>query len=123
MPMRRAFLALTVAAAFTTPAFAANYPVSGAWGESASTDKGPIDCSGKRVITFKGNQRTDSKGGVPSYRNYSVTQEGPANYRIVDEFDTAQIRAMATLTLKQVDADHLEVTFLPGGTVKLQKCK
>jgi hypothetical protein len=113
-------LALTALAA---PALAADYPVSGKWGQSTSSEKGPIDCSGKRVISFNGNQRTDSNSGVPAYRNFSVTRQGPSSYRIVDEFDTGQIRARATLTLRQVDDDHIEINQIPGGTVKLQRCK
>ena len=40
------------------------YPVQGRWGQSASSEKGAIDCANKRVIEFIGNQRTDSNGGV-----------------------------------------------------------
>lgn len=121
--MTRAILAMALTAALVAPAIAADYPVSGKWGQSTSSEKGPIDCSGKRVISFNGNQRTDSKGGVPSYRNFSVTREGPSNYRIVDEFATGQIRARATLTLRQVDDDHIVIDQIPGGSVKLQRCK
>jgi hypothetical protein len=42
------------------PALADSYPVSGRWGQSTSSAKGAIDCSDVRVITFNGNQRTDS---------------------------------------------------------------
>ena len=111
--------ALTVA----TPAVAASYPVSGKWGESTSTEKGAIDCSGKRVIGFNGNQRTDSKGGVPAYRNRTVETSGNG-YRITDEFTTGQIsNGRTTFTLKQVDADHLEMTQQGGALLKLQRCK
>jgi hypothetical protein len=111
---------LTLAA----PALADTYPVSGKWGESNSSEKGPIDCAGKRIIAFSGNQRTDSKGGVPAYRNKTVTQTGTGTYRAVDEFSTGQIQgAHVTYTLRQVDADHLQMAMSPGGTVNLQKCK
>jgi len=65
--------------------------LSGVWklGESTSSDKGAIDCSGKRVITFNGNLRTDSQGGMPDFRNESITTAGPTRYRVVDEFTTA----------------------------------
>ena len=43
---------------------AGTYPVSGRWGQSTSTEKGPIDCSKLRVISFSGNQRTDSNSGA-----------------------------------------------------------
>ncbi len=29
----------------------------------------PIDCNGLRVIEFSGEERADSAGGMPSYRN------------------------------------------------------
>jgi hypothetical protein len=61
---------LLAAVPVATPTLAASYPVSGQWGESASAAKGAIDCKGKRVIAFNGEQRTDSKGGVPTYRNF-----------------------------------------------------
>jgi hypothetical protein len=48
-------------------------------------------CTSKRVIDFTGNQRTDSNGGVPAYRNQSVVPEGPSTFRVVDEFSTGQI--------------------------------
>lgn len=60
--------------ALAVPALADSYPVSGAWGQSTSLAKGGIVCAGKRVITFNGDQRTDSKGGVRAYRNKSVTR-------------------------------------------------
>ncbi|AXK83512.1 hypothetical protein DW352_25085 [Pseudolabrys taiwanensis] len=120
---RAAFLVL-LCATLAGPAMAASYPVSGRWGESASTDKGPIDCTGKRVIEFTGNTRTDSKGGVPAYRNKSITPEGNARWRIVDVFTTGQIsNAAVTYTLVQVDPDHIALDLQKGGTLKLQKCK
>ncbi len=62
------------------------------------------------MIDFNGDQRTDSNGGVPAYRNHSVTADGPSAYRVVDEFTTGQIsNAHTTYTLRQVDADHIEM--------------
>lgn len=108
--------------ALAAPAQAATYPVSGNWGVGAPPTKGAVDCSKLRVIGFNGNQRTDSKGGVPTYRNVSVTTSG-ATYRVVDEFTTGQISsAHVNFTLRQIDADHLEMT-QSGGTLKLQRCK
>src|SRR5260221_14481784 len=103
---------------------AGGYPVSGRWGQSASSEKGAIDCGNKRVIEFKGDQRTDSNGGVPGYRNVSVTQQGPMRYRIVDTFTTGQIsNGHVSYTLSEVDADHIELNKQPGGMLKLQRCK
>ena len=104
-------------------AMAQVYPVQGRWGQSTNSENGAIDCVGKRVIDFIGNQRTDSNGGVPSYRNRSVTAEGPSSYRIVDEFTTGQISAGHTsYILRKVDPDHIELV-LEGGALKLQRCK
>jgi len=122
--MSRAALLVLLSTAFAAPAFAANYPVSGKWGESSSADKGPIDCSGKRVIDFNGNIRTDSNGGVPAYRNKSVTPEGDARWRIVDVFTTGQIsNADVTYTLVKIDPDRIALDLAKGGTLKLQRCK
>jgi hypothetical protein len=120
--MRRTIPLAILLAVLAVPALADSYPVSGRWGQSASSEKGPIDCSGKRVIAFNGNQRTDSKGGVPAYRNKSVTAAG-SNYRVVDVFTTGQINnARSSYTLRQVDADRIEMSG-QGGTLKLQRCK
>ena len=114
-------IALTTLAA---PALAQSYPVSGQWGQSASTNKGAIDCAGKRVITFSGNQRQDSNGGVPAYRNKTVTQEGTASYRVVDVFTNGQVNnASVRYTLRKVDDDHIEMQQQQGGTIKLQRCQ
>ena len=103
---------------------AGSYPVSGKWGQSASTDKKPVDCSTLRVIAFNGDQRTDSKGGVPAYRNRTVEAAGSRQYRVVDEFTTGQIgNAKVNYTLRVVDADTVEMMLEKGGTVRLRKCK
>jgi|SRR5580704_5997780 hypothetical protein len=110
-------------AALALPALADSYPVNGPWGQSSSSENGAIDCSGKRVITFNGNQRQDSKGGVPGYRNKSVTAEGSSSYRVVDQFTSGQIsNGSVSYTLRQVDNDHI-VMQQQGGTIKLQRCK
>jgi len=120
--MRKMILPAILLCALAMPALADNYPVSGSWGQSTSSEKGPIDCSGKRVVTFNGNQRTDSNGGVPAYRNKSVTAAG-SNYRVVDVFTNGQINnAQSAYTLRQVDADHIEMSG-QGGTLKLQRCQ
>ena len=121
--MRTPILTALLLGALAMPAQAQVYPVEGKWGQSASTEKGAIDCTDKRVIEFSGDQRTDSNGGVPAYRNVSVASEGPSSYRIVDEFSTGQISAGRTsYTLRKVDPDHIEMNS-SGGTVTLQRCK
>jgi|SRR5665213_69422 len=115
-----AFASLALAA----PAFADAYPVSGKWGLSTSTEKGPIDCGKLRVINFNDGQRTDSNGGVPAYRNRTVRTEGPNRYRVEDEFTSGQIaNAHVNYTLHKVDDDHLEMNQQKGGMLKLRKCK
>lgn len=115
-----AFGALVLAA----PALAGTYPVDGKWGQSASTEKKPIDCGKLRVIAFNGGQRTDSRGGVPAYRNRSIDSTGGGLYRVVDEFTTGQIgNAKMNYTLRIVDTDTVEMILEKGGTLRLRKCK
>ena len=112
------------AVALASPASAGTYPVGGKWGQSTSVEKGPIDCGKLRVIGFNGSQRTDSKGGVPAYRNRTVSNTGAGQYSVVDEFTTGQIgNAHVNYTLRIVDAETLELTMQQGGTLKLRKCK
>jgi hypothetical protein len=118
------FLAcLLGAAALAAPAQAATYPVSGRWGPAVAGRQGAIDCSGKRVIAFNGDTRTDSKGSVPGYRNRSVTANGSSQYRVVDEFTNGQVNnARTSYTLRLIDADHIDMQ-MQGGTLKLQRCE
>jgi hypothetical protein len=121
--MRKTFLSAMLLGALVLPALADNYPVAGPWGQNTSSAEGAIDCSGKRVIAFNGNQRTDSKGGVPAYRNKSVTG-GPSRYRVVDVFSNGQVNnAQVIYTLSLVDADHIQMNLQSGGTLNLQRCE
>jgi len=121
--MRKAILFGLLTAALAAPAMGATYPVSGRWGQSASSTQGAIDCSGKRVVSFDGNQRTDSGGSVRAFQNRSVTADGPSQYRVVDIFSNGQISTGHTsYTLRLVDDDHI-VLQLQSGTLKLQRCK
>ena len=117
----RLSLALALIVTLSTAALADSYPVQGRWG-AGQPSKDPVDCSNLRVIAFNGDQRTDSRGGVPGYRNVSVTPSSGGS-RVVDEFNTGQIRARATFTLRQVDANNVEMDQQPGGLLKLQRCK
>ena len=110
--------------ALAAPTFAAGYPVSGKWGQSTSSNKGPIDCGKLRVIEFKGDQRSDSNGGVPAYRLKTISAEGPKKYRVTDVFTSGQINnAQASYTLTLIDDDHIALNMQPGGQIKLQRCK
>lgn len=121
--MRKIVLSTLLCAALSAPALAASYPVSGKWGESTSSAPGAIDCSDKRTVSFSGDQRTDSNGGAPAYRNDSVTANGPARYRIVDTFANGQVNnAHTEYTLQKIDADHI-VLHMQSGTLTLQRCQ
>jgi hypothetical protein len=122
--MRKTIPLAILLTALAVPALADSYPVDGQWGQSASSENGAIDCSGKRVITFNGNQRQDSNGGVPAYRNKSVTAESSSSYRVVDQFTSGQIsNGSVSYTLRQVDDDHIVMQQQQGGTIKFQRCK
>jgi hypothetical protein len=122
--MRITVLSALLLTALTAPSQAQVYPVEGKWGQTTSSTKGTIDCNDKRVIEFNGDQRTDSNGGVPAYRNQSVSPEGSSSYRVVDEFSTGQISAgHSTYVLRRVDADHIEMSMQQGDSLKLQRCK
>ena len=122
--MRTATLSAILLSIFAGSALAQVYPIEGRWGESASSEKGVIDCTGKRVIAFAGDQRTDSGGGVPAYRNQSVTSQGASSYRIVDEFSNGQISAgHVSYALRKIDSDHIEIVMQEGGSLKLQRCR
>jgi hypothetical protein len=121
--MRKAILVTMLTAALAAPALAADYPVSGRWGESTSSKPGAIDCTGKRVIDFTGNTRTDTGGSVRGFQNRSVIADGSGQYRIVDIFSNGQIsNGQLSYTLRQIDADHIELQ-MQGGTVKFQRCE
>jgi len=122
--MRTATLSAILLSIFAGSALAQVYPIEGRWGESASSEKGVIDCTGKRVIAFAGDQRTDTGGGVPAYRNQSVTSQGASSYRIVDEFSNGQISAgHVSYALRKIDPDHIEIIMQEGGSLKLQRCR
>ena len=122
--MRTTILVALLITALATPALAQTYPVSGRWGESSNSEKGTIDCTGnRRIIGFFGNQRTDSNGGVPEYRNVSVQSVGQSDYRIVDEFSNAMVSAgHVEYTLRKIDSDRI-VMNQSSTVLNLQRCK
>jgi hypothetical protein len=122
--VHKTILSALLFAALAAPASAASYPVSGQWGQSPAGKQGTVDCAGKRVIAFNGNQRTDTTGGVRAYRNRSVTADGPSQYRVVDEFTNGMISDGHTAyTLRVVDNDHIELRSQQGGNLTFQRCK
>lgn len=122
--MRTTILTALLVTVLATPALAQSYPVAGKWGESTSSEKGPIDCTdNRRVIDFSGNQRTDSNGGVPTYWNRSVQSVGQSDYRIVDVFSNGQVSdGQSEYTLRKIDSDRI-VMNQSGTALNLQRCK
>jgi len=121
--LAKTILGIGIASAIALPALAASYPISGAWGESTTTGKDKVDCTKVRVIDFRGEQRTDTKGGVNAYRNVSVNPNGAKTYKVVDQFSNGQIKdGRVTYTLKQTADDRIEMNLDKGGTLKLQRC-
>src|SRR5262252_5882484 len=109
------FIAVVLITLACAPALADSYPVTGRWGEMSSGPPGPVDCGSKHVIDFKGSERTDNRGGVPAYRNKSITALGSKQWRVVDYFTSGQIRnGTVSYTLRLADADHLEMDLQRG---------
>ena len=122
--MPRLLLVACALAALTAPALADVYPVDGRFGVVTSFTDKPLDCKGKRIVAFAGDQRTDTGGGVPAYRNRSVKADGASRWRITDIITTGQIsNANAIYTLRVVADGRLDMTMQPGGLLRLQRCK
>lgn len=98
------------------------YPVSGKWTYENPQAEGPAQDCGRRYMTFQGAQRFDTGGGVPSYRNVSVRDNGDDTYQIVDEFASGQINAWSNYTLRKIDDDHIVID-VAGKTILLRRCQ
>jgi len=122
MPRPGFFLTAITLLASITGAPAAGYPVGGRWTHDYSTEAGPARECGSRYMEFAGLERFDTGGGVPSFRNVSVTSAGAARFQIVDEFTTGQINARLEYVLHLIDADHIELTLASGPTILLRRC-
>jgi hypothetical protein len=114
-----AIVALPIIAGF---AVADSYPVSGKWTYDNTAGEGPAKECGKRYMDFRGERRFDTGGGVPDYRNRSITQDGD-NYSLVDEFNTGQIQARLNYNIRRVDNDRIELKLPANKTVKLRRCE
>jgi hypothetical protein len=76
------------------------------------------------VIEFSGEQRTDSAGGVPGYRNNWIRPQSERRYRVADWFSNGQVRnGQVFYELRVRDADRLEMILDRGGTLRLQRCE
>src|SRR6478672_8480950 len=124
--MVRIFLAvgaIALADIWPQAAPAASYPVAGRWTYDHATESGPAKNCGTRKMEFQAMRRLDSVGGVPEYRNLSVTQTSPSSYQVVDEFFTVQIRGRMEFTLRILDPDHIEIHLMRAGkTFTLRRC-
>lgn len=65
-------------------------------------------------MEFRGERHFDTGGGVPEFRNKSVTKDGASSYRVVDEFATGQIHSGTNYTFCQLDPDHVELRMTTG---------
>jgi hypothetical protein len=102
---------------------AGSYPVTGRWTYDHALESGPAKNCGTRKMEFQGARRLDSVGGVPEFRNLSVTPTSPSSYQVVDEFFTVQIRGRMEFTLRIVDPDHIEIHLTRAGkTFTLRRC-
>ncbi len=114
-----AIVSLPVIAGF---AVAGSYPVSGKWTYENTVGEGLAPECGARFMEFVGERRFDTGGGVPDYRNLSVSRSG-AEYRLIDEFTTGQIRARVDYTMRLLDGDHIELRLPQGKTFVLRRCQ
>ncbi len=122
--MLRALPLVALLAFASVPALADTYPVSGHFGVVPSFTDKPLDCTARRIIAFNGNQRTDSNGGVPAYRNRTVRADGTGRWKVVDIITTGQINnANAVYTLHVVADGRVEMVMQPGGMLRLQRCQ
>ncbi len=118
-----AFGLIALAQAWAGGAVADSYPVSGRWTYDHATESGPAKNCGGRNMEFQGERRLDSVGGVPEFRNVSVSEISSSSYRVVDEFFTVQIRGRMEFTLGIVDPDHIEIHLIRAGkTFMLRRC-
>jgi hypothetical protein len=114
-----AIVSLPIIAGF---AMAQSYPVSGKWTYEDSGGEGPAVECGKRYMDFQGERRFDTGGGVPDYRNRTVTGDGN-EYRLTDEFNTGQIRARVDYNIRRIDNDRIELKLPQNKTVRLRRCQ
>lgn len=103
-------------------AVAEPYPVSGKWTYEDTGGEGPAPECGKRYMNFQGERRFDTGGGVPDYRNRTITQDGD-EYTLTDEFNTGQINARVDYNIRRVDNDRIELKLPQNKTVKLRRCE
>jgi hypothetical protein len=113
-----------VAFMFCAGAAAADpYPIAGKWTYEHASDPGRAKTCSGRIMEFRGEQRFDTGGGVPQYRNVSVNKASQTEFAVIDEFFNVQIRGRVAYTLRMIDGDHIELHLERGGAViSLRRC-
>ena len=81
-----------LATALAFPAIASDYPVTGRFGVGTFADPRPVDCTHLRVVSFSGDQRHDTNGGVPAYRNRSIVRSGAHDFDVIDAGEAVVIQ-------------------------------
>jgi hypothetical protein len=114
--------ALIAGAALIAPAFADSYPVSGRWTFNDASGEGPTPACTGRIMTFSGNMRYDTGGGIHEYKNKTAGQVGDRLYQIVDTFYNGQTWGFANYQLRLPDSDHIEIDSAKDGSAKLRRC-
>jgi hypothetical protein len=107
------------------PAFAAEYPVQGVFAVTGQQSERELDCKDSRRIAFRGDQRTDTGGGVSAFHNRSITRVDDHTFDIIDEFSNGLIyNAKAPYRLVIIDRDRLELILWPDGKrLRLRRCR
>ena len=100
---------------------ATSYPVSGKWTYETPRAWSGENMRGPRTMTFDGDTRYNTGGGVPEFKNKSSVQTGAGLYRIVDTFYNGQTWGNVNYTLRLPDPDHIEITYVKGGS-SLRRC-
>jgi hypothetical protein len=120
--VRPLIAALIAGAALIAPAFADGYPVSGRWTFNDASGEGPTPACTGRIMTFSGNMRYDTGGGIHEYKNKTAGQVGDRLYQIVDTFYNGQTWGFANYQLRLPDSDHIEINSAKDGSAKLRRC-
>jgi hypothetical protein len=127
-PARMTRLCILTFAAVALVSFAGGaaadpYPVAGKWTYEHASDPGRAKTCTGRIMEFRGEQRFDTGGGVPQYRNVSVNRASQTQFAVIDEFFNVQIRGRVPYMLRMIDGDHIELHLEQGGAViPLRRC-
>ena len=117
------FAIAALAVTFAAPAHADVYPVSGRWTYENASAAGPATSCGSRYMEFSGQQRIDTGGGVPGYRNARVAMVNSQLFLLTDQFNNGQMRGREEYSLSLIDEDHIQLRIKIGGkSILLRRC-